>query len=60
MKSPEVMSYQNFNETFLVYCDTSELGLGVVLYQEQEGQLKVIGYASRLLSLAPRFEMGSN
>ena len=50
MKSPEVMPYPDFNKPFSFYCDASELGLGAKLYQEQEGQLKVISYVSRTLS----------
>ena len=49
MKSPEVMPYPDFNKPFSFHCDASELGLGAKLYQEQEGQLKVISYVSRTL-----------
>ena len=72
MKSPKVMSYPDFNKPFSIHCDFNELGLGVVLYQEQERQQKVICYASinyhqlrKSITLIVKvriscFEMGSN
>ena len=48
------MSHQNFNKHFSVNYDVSELGLGALFYQEQEGQLKVISYASHKLSSAEK------
>ena len=49
MKSPEVMSFRVFNKPFSVHCDASKIKLGAALYQELEGQIKVISYASRTL-----------
>ena len=34
----------------MMHCDASQEGLGAVLYQRQEGRLKVITYGSRTLS----------
>ena len=54
LKSPKVMSYPDCNKPFIVHCDASELGLGAVLYQEQDKELKVISYASRTLTPAEK------
>ena len=40
------MAYPNFEEPFLLHTDTSESGLGAVLYQKQNGVLRVIAYGS--------------
>ena len=52
--SPAIMAYPDFNIPFVLHCDASESGLGAVLYQEQDGKLKVIAYASRTLSAAEK------
>ena len=42
-----VLAYANYKKPFRVHMDASELGLGAVLYQEQEdGTMCVIVYAS--------------
>lgn len=46
-----VLTPPNFNKTFKVQTDASEIGLGAVLTQEIEGEEHVVSYASRLLSL---------
>ena len=48
------MGYPNFDLPFILHCDASESGLGAVLYQEQEGSLRVISYASRSLSTSEK------
>lgn len=50
LSSPPVLSYPNFEEPFVLHCDASQEGLGAVLYQRQEGKLRVIAYGSRTLS----------
>ena len=50
LTSPPVMAYLNFEEPFLLHTDASETGLGVVLYQQQNGVLWVTAYGSRTLS----------
>ena len=47
-----VMAYPDFNEPFLLHTDASYDGLGAVLYQKQDNELKVIAYASRTLNAA--------
>ena len=44
-----VMCYPDFEKPFVLHCDASALGLGAVLYQNQDGKLRVVGYASRSL-----------
>ena len=50
LSSPPVLGYPDFEEPFIMHCDASQEGLGAVLYQRQEGRLKVIAYGSRTLS----------
>ena len=46
------MAYPDFCLPFILHTDASEEGLGTVLYQNQNGKMRVIGYASRILSPA--------
>ena len=43
------LAYANFGKSFKLHTDASVLGLGVVLYQVQDGVEKVISYASQSL-----------
>ena len=46
-----VLDYANYKKPFRLHTDASDLGLGVVLYQQDEnGKNRVIAYASRTLS----------
>ncbi|KAM3849152.1 obscurin-like [Diretmus argenteus] len=45
-----VLGFADSQKPYVLHTDASTIGLGAVLYQEQEGQLRVIGYASRGLS----------
>ena len=48
-----ILAYAKYKKPFHVHMDASELGLGAVLYQEQEdGTMRVITYASRSISNA--------
>ena len=49
-----VMAYPEFDKPFVLHTDASYDGLGAVLYQEQDSELKVIAYASRTLLPAER------
>lgn len=44
-----VLTPPDFNKTFKVQTDASEIGLGALLTQEIEGEEHVVSYASRLL-----------
>ena len=53
LKSPKLCR-TDFTEPFIVHCDASEKGLEAVLYQEIDGKMKVISYASRTLTPAEK------
>lgn len=50
LTSAPVLAFANPQKPYLLHTDTSSVGLGAVLYQEQEGLKRVIAYASRGLS----------
>ena len=52
--SPPIMAYPNFFYPFVLHTDASESGLGAVLYQRQQGKLRVIAYGSRTLTPAEK------
>lgn len=54
LTNPPVLAYPNFELPFVLHTDASEQGLGAVLYQHQEGKLRVIGYGSRTLTPAEK------
>ena len=45
-----ILSYADFKKLFRLHIDESIPGLGIVLYQEQDGVEEVISYASQSLS----------
>ena len=54
LKSPNVIAYPDFSVPFRVHFDTSLMGLGTALYQEQEGEIKNISLVSRTLTPAKK------
>ena len=53
IESP-ILAYADFKAPFVLHTDGSGDGLGVVLNQVQDGQKRVIAYASRSLSKSER------
>ena len=47
---PPVLGYPNFDKPFELHTDASAAGLGAILYQQQDGEKRVISYASRSLN----------
>ena len=45
-----ILAYPDYQLPFVLHRDSSSDGLGAVLYQKQDGKLKVIAYASRSVS----------
>ena len=50
LTNPPVLAYPDFDSPFELHIDACGSGLGAVLYNIQDGQKKVISYASRSLS----------
>ena len=50
LMKPQVMAYPNFEEPFILHTDASDQGLGAVLYQRQNGIIRVISCGSRTLT----------
>ena len=48
------MAPPDFSLPLTINCNASEKWLGLVLYQEQNGQMKVISYASTILTPAEK------
>jgi len=50
LSTPPILGYPDFTLPFELHTDASTKALGAILYQEQNGQKKVISYASRVLN----------
>ena len=54
LSTPPVLAYPDFKLPFEIHTDASGTALGAVLYQLQNGQRRVIAYASRALNKSER------
>ena len=53
LTNPPILAYPDFAKPFELHVDASRMGLGAVLYQNDDrGKLRVIAYASRTLNKA--------
>ena len=52
--SAPILAYPDYDRPFILHTDASKDGLGAVLYQEQAGNTRVIGYGSRSLTPAEK------
>lgn len=50
LTSAPILAFANPQEPYILHTDACREGLGAALYQQQEGKLRVIAYASRGLS----------
>ena len=50
--STPILAYPNYQLPFTLHTDSGTDGLGAVLYQKQDGKMRVIAYASRSVSKA--------
>ena len=51
---PPVSAYPNVDLPLVLHTDVSQKGLGAVLYQQEDGKLRVIRYGLRTLTPAMR------
>jgi len=54
LTSPPILGTPRDEGNYILDTDASDYALGVVLQQEQDGEVRVIAYASRALSEAER------
>ena len=54
LTSAPILAFPDFSQPFILDTDASQTGIGAVLSQVQEGQERVVAYASRTLSKAER------
>ena len=45
--NPPVLAYPDYSSPFVQHTDPSEVGLGAIIYQRQNGKMRDVGYGSR-------------
>ncbi|CAB4007478.1 Retrovirus-related Pol poly from transposon [Paramuricea clavata] len=50
LTSPPIMAYPDYSKSYVVHTDALKDGLGAILYQKQDGKMRVISYASTTLT----------
>ena len=54
LMNPQVLAYADYHLPFKLHTDASTMGLGAVLCQHQDGQDRIVAYASRSLKTSER------
>ena len=54
LTTPPILAYADFDKPFILHTDASTNGLGAILYQHQNGEKRVIAYASRGLKTSEK------
>lgn len=54
LTSAPILASPDFSRQFVIQCDASDVGIGVVLYQESDGAEHPIAYASKSLTKAQK------
>ena len=54
LTNPPVLAYPDCSQLFIFHTDARKDGPGALLYQVQDGKMRVTGYASRILSPAEK------
>ena len=48
--NPPTLSYPDFPSSLMLHVDASSKGLGCILYQKIDEEIKILGYGSRTLN----------
>ena len=59
INSPQLLSYPDFDQPFILHLIASNKGLGAGLYQYNEKKVRILGYSSRALAEAEQKNHGS-
>ena len=60
LTNPPILAYADYHLPFKLHTDASSTGLGAVLYQHQDGQDRVVCYASRGLKPSKKITQLTN
>ena len=54
LTTPPILGHPNYDLPMEIHCDACDYGIGAVLLQRQDGEERVLAYASRLVDPAER------